>query len=300
MTTATVFLAGLGLAAALFWGLRRFVHRGLAPGRIPATRSPADFGLGFADVCIATANGKSLSGWLVPVAGEGAAPAVAIVHGWGGNAGTMLPLARPLHEAGFAVLIFDARCHGRSDEDSFASLPRFAEDLEHALDWLQRQPGVDPRGVALVGHSVGAGAALLVAARRDDVAAVVSLAAFSHPRAMMRRWLAAKGIPYLPLGWAVLRYVEHVIGHRYDAIAPVASIGKLRCPTLLVHGAEDATVPVAEAHAIHAARRGDHVRLKIIAGSHDDFGDSADIASEVAELVAFLRDCRTARGDRAP
>jgi len=283
--------AGLALVALLFWGFDRFVHRGLAPGRVPETHSPGELGLRCDEVRIATANGRSLFGWFVPAADGGAAPAVAVVHGWGGNAETMLPLARPLHGAGFAVLLFDARCHGRSDEDTFASLPRFAEDLEHALDWLQRQPGVDPRGIALVGHSVGAGAALLVASRRADVAAVVSLAAFSHPRAMMRRWLAAKRIPYFPLGWAVLRYVERVIGHRYDAIAPVASIRKLSCPTLLVHGAEDETVPVAEARAIHAARGGDHVQLKIVAGSHDDFGDSGDVANEVAELVAFLRDC---------
>lgn len=282
-------LTGLGLAASLFWGFRHVVHRGLAPERIAAPHSPRDLGLGCDEVRIATANGKALFGWLLPAAGAGAAPAVAIVHGWGGNAGTMLPLARPLHDAGFAVLLFDARCHGRSDEDSFTSLPRFAEDLEHALDWLQRQPGTDPRRIALVGHSVGAGAALLVASRRADVAAVVSLAAFSHPRAMMRRWLAAKHIPYFPVGWAVLRYVEHVIGHRYDAIAPLTSVRKLRCPALLVHGAADATVPVAEARAIHAARSGDHVQLRIVAGSHDDFGDGGDVTAEIDELVAFLR-----------
>lgn len=226
----------------------------------------------------------------MPAAGEGATPVVAILHGWGGNAEMMLPLARPLHEAGFAVLLFDARCHGRSDEDTFASLPRFAEDLDRAMDWLRCQPAVDPRGISLVGHSVGAGAALLVASRRNDVAAVVSLAAFSHPMTMMRRLLAAKHIPYVPLGWAVLRYVQHVIGHRFDAIAPVTTIRKVRCPTLLMHGAEDATVPVAEARAIHDARSGDHVKLKIVAGSHDDFGDTSDVANEVAELVAFLRD----------
>jgi predicted esterase len=28
-----------------------------------------------------------------------------VLHGWGGNAQMMLPLARPLHEAGFALLL---------------------------------------------------------------------------------------------------------------------------------------------------------------------------------------------------
>ena len=80
-----------------------------------------------------------------------------------GNAALMLPLARPLHEAGYATLFVDARCHGASDDDSFASLPRFAEDLGAAVDWLRGRPEVAAGRVGVIGHSVGAGAALLLA-----------------------------------------------------------------------------------------------------------------------------------------
>ena len=83
---------------------------------------------------------------------------------------------------------------------TFTSLPRFAEDLSSAVDWLQAQAEVDAQRAAVIAHSVGAGAALLLASRRRDLAAVVSLAAFAHPAAMMRRWLAAKRISYWPLG----------------------------------------------------------------------------------------------------
>jgi pimeloyl-ACP methyl ester carboxylesterase len=130
------------------------------------------------------------------------------MHGWGGNAAMMLPLAAPLHEAGYSMLLVDARCHGRSDDDSFASLPRFAEDIESALDWLAARPEIDTRRLGVIGHSVGAGAALLVASRRPGVRAVVSLAAFAHPAAMMKRWLAAKRVPYWPFGAYVLAYVR--------------------------------------------------------------------------------------------
>lgn len=292
MTMAVIILTSIGLAAIGLFAFRRFVHRGLAPERVRESKSPGDLGLPYEEVAIPTENGKRLFGWLVQVPCAGRAAAVVILHGWGGNSEMMLPLLEPLHEAGFVVLLFDARCHGRSDEDDFASLPRFAEDLQHAVDWLQEQAFVDPHNVALVGHSVGAGAALLVASQRNDIAAVVSLAAFSHPAAMMRRFLSAKGIPYLPLGWIVLRYVQNVIGHRFDDIAPVTSIRQVRCPTLLVHGAGDTAVPAAEACAIHNARTGDHVTLKIIAGSHADFGDRNDIAGEVGDLVSFLLGCR--------
>lgn len=290
----------ISLVLVAFIGFRFAVRRGLAPARVPHDRTPADFGLEFDVVHIPTARNKQLYGWLVPADRHDPAPVVVVMHGWGGNAAMMLPLLRPLHTAGLAVLLIDARCHGRSDEDDFASLPRFAEDIDQALAWLQQCPHADPRRIALVGHSVGAGAVLLAASRRDDVSAVVSLAAFSHPVAMMRRFLAHKRVPFLPVGWLVLRYVEHVIGHRFDDIAPVTSISRIRCPTLLVHGAEDTTVPPSEAALIHAARRGEHVRLRIIAGSHDDFGDPKDIAGEIVALTTFLRDALNRAGNALP
>jgi uncharacterized protein len=289
MTPTSFLVATFAFTGVVFLAFRHAVHRALAPARVSESRTPADVGLAFEAVRIPTANRRTLFGWLVPVEGAGRAPAVILIHGWGGNAQTMLPLMMPLHQAGFAVLAVDARCHGRSDEDSFSSLPRFAEDVEHAMDWLKLRPEIEADGIALVGHSVGAGAVLLVASRRHDVAAAVSLAAFSHPVAMMRRFLAAKRIPFMPFGWLVLRYVQHAIGHRFDDIAPLSTVRKVRCPTLLVHGASDTTVPVAEAHAIHAARAGEHVRLKVVVGSHDDFGDVDDVAEEIDELVAFLR-----------
>lgn len=289
MSVAATLLAVAGLLVAGFLAFRHLVRRGLAPRTIAETRSPADLGLRYEAVSIPTENGKQLFGWFVPAIGDAKAPAVIALHGWGGNAETLLPLLGPLHAAGLAVVLFDARCHGRSDADDFTSLPRFAEDAHHVMNWLQQQPTVDPARIALVGHSVGAAAAMLLASRRDDVAALVCLAAFAHPVAMMRRLLTAQRIPYWPAGFLILRYVQLVIGHRFDDIAPTTTVRKLRCPTLLVHGADDTTVPVEEARAIFAARSGDQVKLQIVAGSHDDFGDEQDVAGEIAKLVAFLR-----------
>lgn len=264
------------------WLLLNFaIRRGLTAGRVVEQGSPDP--LPWRAVRLPTANRRHLFGWHIPAAPG--APALVVMHGWGGNAEMMLPLAAPLHAAGYALLLLDARCHGRSDGDGFASLPRFAEDIEAGLDWLAGLAGTPPAGLGVVGHSVGAGAALLVATRRPDVGAVVSLAAFAHPAAMMRRWLQARRIPFRPLGAYVLAYVQRVIGFRFDDIAPVNSIGRVHCPVLLVHGLADTTVPVDEARAIHAARGRQAVELLLIPGSHDDYGD---IDRQIGAIDRFL------------
>jgi pimeloyl-ACP methyl ester carboxylesterase len=269
------------LALLLMLVLNRLIRASLAAPRVRESGVPD--GLPWREVAIPTVRGKTLFGWFIP-AGEGA-PALAVVHGWGGNAEMMLPLAKLLHVAGYTLLFFDARSHGRSDGDSFASLPRFAEDLEHAVNWLQQQVEVDAERVGVIGHSVGAGAALLLASRRPDLAAAVSLAAFAHPAGIMRRWLKLKGIPYWPLGAYILFYIQRVIGYRFDDIAPCHTIHDAHCPVLLAHGTEDEMVPVSEAQAIYANRRDEQTSLLLMSGSHDKYGE---IERHIGTVIGFL------------
>jgi dipeptidyl aminopeptidase/acylaminoacyl peptidase len=278
---ATVLLVIAALAAVF----PLIVRIGFRAPRIRERGSPEQLGLAYREVSIPTENGKRLFAWFVPPPVSGPAPAVAVLHGWGGNAEMMLPLAQPLHRAGYAVLLLDSRNHGRSDSDGFSSLPRFAEDLDRALDWLALQPEVDAARMAALGHSVGAAAALLVASRRPELAAVASIAAFADPESMMRRFLAAHHVPYFPLGRLVLHYVQRAIGHRFSDIAPHNTIRQIRCPVLLVHGSDDATVPVADAMAIYARRPGEQVRLLILAGDHDT---SRETERHADELIDFL------------
>jgi len=281
-TVATLLLIVAAMAAAF----PLIVRIGFRAPRIIEQGSPEQYGLAYREVSIPTENGRRLFAWFVPPpATSGPAPALAVLHGWGGNAEMMLPLAQPLHSAGYAVLLFDSRNHGRSDSDGFSSLPRFAEDLEHALDWLALQPDVDAARLAALGHSVGAAAALLVASRHRDLAAVASIAAFADPESMMRRFLAAHHVPYFPLGRLVLRYVQRTIGHRFSDIAPRNTIRQIRCPVLLVHGSDDATVPVEDVMAIYARRPDDQVRLLILAGDHNS---SREAERHAGELIDFL------------
>ncbi|MDO8249932.1 MAG: alpha/beta fold hydrolase [Rhodoferax sp.] len=282
VTLALVLTAALALRR----GAHALILRGLRAPRLAHQSTPADLGLLAQQVWLPAARGKTLFAWFVPVPGAASAPAVLVMHGWGANASLMLPAVAPLHAAGFSVLLIDARCHGASDDEAFTSLPRFAEDIEAGLDWLQQQPWVDARRLAVIGHSVGAGAALLCATRRHDLRAVVSISAFAHPREVMRRLLAAYRIPYPVLGWYVLRHVQRVIGVRFDDIAPLASMARAFCPVLLVHGVDDERVPFADAHRLQTAGVPGAVQCIAVSGGHDP-GSALD--EHLPQVVEFLQ-----------
>lgn len=292
----------VGAAATLFalWCSRLLAHmailRGLRAPRVAHDLSHTHPGVTaecIRELRIPGASGKVLACWLVCPGGATARPwpAVLVMHGWGANAAMMWPVVPPLHEAGFAVLLMDARCHGSSDDEAFTSMPRFAEDIAAGLDWLKRQPGIASDRLALLGHSVGAAACLLHASRRQDVNAVVSLSAFAHPREVMRGFLAEKRVPYPLLGWYVMRHVQRVIGARFDEIAPVNTIAQVRCPVLVVHGREDTLVPPGDAARL--VKQSERAQLLHMDGNHDL---REAMAPHAATVVNFLR---TACANRA-
>lgn len=279
------------------------IHFGFKAPRIPLQGTPAQLGLRFQDVRIPTARRRLLAGWLIPAVadcGLGRAAStqanqrhlatLLILHGWGSNAEQMLPLAGPLARAGFNLLLINARNHGGSDSDTFSSLPRFAEDLEHAVDWLRQAHRQRATKVAVIGHSVGAGAALLAASRHPAIDGAISLSAFAHPAEVTARVMAHLPVPRLAVA-LVVRYTEWLIGHRFDAIAPINSIRSVRCPVLIAHGNADRLVPFEDAQKIaHQCTRQDSQLIAIADAGHDP---SDKLEEYSGLLIEFLDETLT-------
>ena len=131
--------------------------------------------------------GFNLGGSITRPKTAGPAPALILIGGSGPTdrdetvAGIPIfgQIARELVNAGFAVVRYDKRGVGQSGgRGESATIADYAEDARWVLNWLEDQKGIDKERIGLVGHSEGALAAMLLAAReRGKVKAIALLAA---------------------------------------------------------------------------------------------------------------------------
>ncbi len=255
----------------------RGFKRAFAPPRPPVGQGPSDLGLPEQVVWLESSTGTRLHSWFVPV--DFSAPGVVVIHGWGSNSSLMLPLATHLSEAGFHGLFLDVRNHGLSEHDDFVSMPRFAEDLDVAIDWLRLQPRVQSVGV--IGHSVGGAAAILSASRNAQIEALVAVSAFADPRDVMQRQLSR--LPKAVVR-VILAAVQRSIGLKFEEFAPYSRIALIESPVLLVHGDQDDVVPIENLHRLASGLPAAEVLL-VPGGGHSDL---APYEPFVGEIINFL------------
>jgi len=132
-------------------------------------------------------NGFSLAGTLSKPAGATAAklPAVVLVGGSGTTDRDEVrfgvpifgQLAGAIADAGFIVVRYDKRGVGQSGGRlEAATLADYADDLRSAVAFLADRKDVDPKRIAVIGHSEGGDVALLAAAKDKKITAVVLIA----------------------------------------------------------------------------------------------------------------------------
>jgi pimeloyl-ACP methyl ester carboxylesterase len=222
---------------------------------------------------------------------EGTGPLVVLVPGMGDLRSTYRHLAPRLRASGYRVAVTDLRGHGDSD----ATFGAFGDEATagDVIALVERLGGP----AVLVGNSLGAGAAALVAALRPElVTGLVLMGPFVRdPQAslvtrlvlrvaMARPWGARAWVAYLPTLNAGARPADFdahlaAISHslsrpgyarafwqttRQTTHAPVATrLGDVTAPTLVIMGERDPdwADPVAEAHWIATTLGGDVVMV---------------------------------------
>jgi len=272
--TSYLGIAALGLGAIVAFTVGfswLFARHWCKPKRRSPTETPTNYNLPFESITFPSV-GVPLQGWFIPADSHSApSPTIILAHGWSRNAAQMLPLARLLHDAGFSILLYDARGHGASGNDGPITLSKFAEDLMSAVEYLEGRPEVDMTRLGVVGHSMGGSGAVVAASIEPRIRALVSSSAFADPIALTRDFMRARHIPRWPFLWFVGRFIERWLETTMADITPQNRISQITVPVLLIHGDSDRFIPPSNMKALYARAHQEHVQSWLVPGRrHSD------------------------------
>jgi pimeloyl-ACP methyl ester carboxylesterase len=212
----------------------------------------------------------------ISVYSAGDAPRVLFVHGWEGDAGDFAPLMSVFRDAGFGVASFDHPAHGKSS-GTRATLPQMARatlDVGRAIGPV----------AAVIGHSLGASAALIAVANGLDARRAVLFAPPYDAGHFIRLNTKHMGLSDARAAGAIAlleRRVGPIDGRATDRIA-----SQIQVPGLVLHDSEDRYVPFAHGAAVAAAWPG--ARLVRLSG----LGHRRTLADPCVhrDILSFVRE----------
>lgn len=330
--SATVIFAGVTMRVAVSPGGRllggsiptqnaRLVRGPATSGEAPSRKSyaPPDGAPYTAEeVVVRTKSGLTLTGTLTLPAGasRGRLPAVVTITGSGtqdrDETSPGMPGYRPFYQLadtlgrrGIAVLRLDDRGSGGSTMGPLTvTTPDFADDIRAAVAYLRGRAEIDPRRIALAGHSEGGSIAPMVAASDSAIAAVVIMAggvstgreivsfqqryvvdSMARYKGQQREAALAQFVRNTDSVAAALPWMKFFLA--YDG---TATAGRVRSPVLIVHGENDYQVPVAEAEkAAAAVRAGGNrdVTVRVFPATNHLFVDDAGVGFSYEKLPSF-------------
>jgi len=209
-----------------------------------------------------------------PSAGTEKRMALVHFHGGGfarGSKDTLAAQVKPITARGYVSITAQYRLSG------VAKWPSQIEDAETHIRWVRANAsslGIDPRRIAIVGHSAGGHIALFTAGQPD--AALAACVAF-YPQTDVKNIAQA----LMPPGSD-----EAAIN---DA-SPITHIKEGYPPTAIFHGLSDVTIPPENSQRLLQALRGAKVpsELHTFAGVPHEFDQHPEFAEACAALTDFF------------
>ena len=204
------------------------------------------------------------------------APAVLLVHGWGGYAAQMRGFVFPLLSAGYRVIAYDQPAHGVS-EGRLTGLPDLADALAEVA-WYHGEVR------AVVAHSLGAAAAALAVARGLRVESVVAVSPPSDLVGYSRRFARWHWMPEAARR-AMQAAIEERYGVTWEELELTRLAPKLGARALVIHDRDDRMVPWTQGASF--AHRWPGARLLSTDGlGHRRILDAEAVTRAAADFIA--------------
>lgn len=258
--------------------------RHFKPEHNPASRS-----LQYEEVRFPARGGDAeIAAWFVPSPGAGRA--VVLVHGKDSNRSRFMEhsgdIAVELHRRSLSLLMIDLRGHGQSSPARMSFGLKEHRDILGAVDWLKGR-GYRPGHIGVLGQSMGGASTLYAVAAEPEIAAAVTDCAYGDIGPVIdRQFQHTTGLPnwFLPatrlFGW-LLEGVDLASARPLRVVSQISPR-----PLLIIHGGEDALVPLGQAADLRLAIASS--QIWVVPGAAHVRGIKADPAGYQAQVGSFF------------
>jgi hypothetical protein len=234
-----------GLVGFLFFNENRLVYWPEPGPLTPPASLPVE------PISLTTSDSVRITAWVIPPERD-SSRWLLIFHG---NAGNLATPGRPEHDAqmrrlGLGLLAVDYRGYGESD--GVPTERGLYTDARAAYDYLTVVRKIPARRIVIYGHSLGSGVAVELASSVPAAGLIIEGAFTSVPDR------GAELYRYIPVQW--------IARNRFNSLARIRS---LRMPLLVIHGRDDATIPISHGRRLFDAAPEPKSFLEV-AGGHDD------------------------------
>jgi len=234
--------------------------------RVSVSGHPSQLGLVWEDVTFPSRNDEvPLSGWYLPTNRDDRC--IILIQGTDHHRDSpqirALRLGRDLVNRGFSVFMFDFRARGKSGGNRSSEGDREQWDVLGAIDYVTGR-GIPVEHIGLLGFSLGAGVALLVAAQEPRIPAVVSDSGFLDY--MMDLQQLSIGNIQLPSWFAHFVAFAGRILYRADfsKVSPGHVVEQVEQPIFFIHGEEDSVISSEETRVLHSVSGNPEDRIWIV------------------------------------
>lgn len=196
---------------------------------------------------------------------------IIVLQGWDGRAADnfgLWPISMALANAGYRVILPDLRGQGYSGGGTIGLGTLDVRDLKQVITQLTKEGVIKPP-IGVLGHSYGAGVAILLAAKDKRVKAVVALSPWERDFKHMVQVGSAWGQQDAPIAWGLFGWMfnKQVMDQTIVKVgtmtgvnpyspnnSPAVAITKTDTPILLIHGSADQHCPVRWSEDLYSRR----------------------------------------------
>lgn len=186
-------------------------------------------------------------------------------HGNAEDIGTIEPFIRRMRDLGFNVLTYDYQGYGTSS-GSPSETNAYA-DINAAFEYLLAEKQLKPEKIILHGRSLGGGVAVDLATRQK-VAGLILESTFTTAFRVITRY------SILP----------------FDKFESIKKINRVNCPTLVIHGTQDWTIPLYHGERLFEAAKEPKYSNWVEGAEHDNvyYRDEKGYIGSIAGFIATL------------